>query len=90
VIFSANFPMQTSETAVRTVHRSAALDRVSEAVATPAGEEATGTVELRGPPAAVNVIRLNVADEPWPLSPKAAAGPLDWHALVDGLAVTAA
>jgi hypothetical protein len=73
VIFSTKFSMQTGETAVRTVDRSATLDRIPEGIATPAGEEATGTVELGDASAAVNVIRLNVADKPRPLTPKAAA-----------------
>ena len=82
--------MQASQAMMGAVHWSAALHRVAEAVAVPAGEEPASTIELGNLPAAIDPVGVNVADEPWPLAAEAAGRPTDRHALVNGLPILAA
>ena len=62
--------MKPPQATMGPIHRSAALHRVAEPVAVPAGEEPAAAIELCNLPAAIHAIRANVANEPGPFSAK--------------------
>src|SRR5438067_1607781 len=74
---------------MRAIHWPAALHRVAEPIAVPAGEQLAGAVELCHLSPAMHAVAADIADEPGSLAAKSAEGPSDRHGLLDWLPLTA-